>query len=200
MFLSPTSYLSDVLIVTQKLHHRDFYMFNEPPTSKDSQGSGSTAHQFSTEPDQSIQVSLTIPVARQTDVPTWFEQHVLNSILPPTTRSLITRIWITEAFDHFNDGEFELPEHLSEAQPGLLREWNRRNREASELGEVSKINSRKRTAEDTPGPAAKRGNNPAPIRLQNRQESIEGIRPLRKYDAIYTIGEVETAPQVYCPD
>ncbi|KAH7254799.1 hypothetical protein MRS44_016540 [Fusarium solani] len=155
-------------------------------------------------PTQSIQALIPISVQRQrqrqNNIPDWFEQHVLDSIISPATRSLINLIWITEAFDHFNEGHFELPEHLCQVQPELLREWNRRNKGAGERVEASKTNSRKRGAEDTPGPVAKRENNHVPVTRERRAATIETIPPLRKYDAIYTVGEVDCGQIVYHHD
>ncbi|RSM12573.1 hypothetical protein CEP52_002420 [Fusarium oligoseptatum] len=172
-------------------------MFNESPVPEDPRGS-SSQHQSLPSPSQSMEISTSIPAPTQNLTLNWFEQHVLDSIIPPTTRSLITLIWMTEAFDHFNDGHFELEEHLSQAQPGLLREWNRRNREAKER-EASKTNSRKRGAEDTPGPPIKRDNHHAPVAQDEAALILQGIPPLRKYDAIYTIGEVEDGQVEYYP-
>ncbi|KAI8654123.1 hypothetical protein NCS56_01368900 [Fusarium sp. Ph1] len=67
----------------------------------------------------------------------------------------------------------------------------RRNKEARERVEGSKTISRKRGAEDTPGPITKRENNHMPVTRESRETAIENIPPLRKYDAIYTIGEVK---------
>ncbi|RSL48352.1 hypothetical protein CEP54_012956 [Fusarium duplospermum] len=172
-------------------------MSNESPVFEDPRGSGSSQHQSLPEPSQSMQVSASIPAPRQNLTLNWFEQHVLDSIIPPATRSLITLMWMTEAFDHFNDGYFELGEHLSQAQPGLLREWNRRNRETKER-EVSKTNGRKRGAEDTSGPPIKRNNHHIPVAQDEAELILQGIPPLRKYDAIYTIREVDEEQEDPC--
>lgn len=171
-------------------------MFNESPVSEDPQNQGDSQHQSTMGPHQTMQSPFSIPVLSLN----WFEEHVLDSILHPTTRLLITLMWKAEAFDHFNEGEFELLEHLHLAQPGLLREWNRRSREAEECVEASKTNSRKRGPEETPGPVAKRENNSLPVMRESREATIENIPPFRRYDAIYLIEEAKADQVDYYPD
>lgn len=154
-------------------------------------------------PAQSIQALVPISVRRQSqrqnNIPNWFEQHVLDLIISPATRSFVNLIWITEAFDHFNEGHFELPEHLCQVQPALIREWNEGTKRPEN---VSRLRRQTVASEElTRLGLLPRGRT---IVCRSREKvgkkPSKSYHPLRKYDAIYTIGEVKYGQVDYYPE
>ncbi|KAM0350569.1 hypothetical protein ACHAPU_003053 [Fusarium lateritium] len=99
--------------------------------------------------------------ARDSETPQWLRQHMISWRIPPTSAQ--ARAWLMEAFDYFNSGRRDLPNHLVIIESQLRKEWRKQNAETLET-----VTPRaKRKLDDGTGPSpGKRTNTGAHIKSE----------------------------------
>ncbi|KAF4962112.1 hypothetical protein FSARC_9797 [Fusarium sarcochroum] len=58
------------------------------------------------------------------DIPVWLQNHMDAWRIPRT--NLVGGTWMAEAFDYFDAGGYNFPDHLAGVRSQLRREWNKR--------------------------------------------------------------------------
>ncbi|KAM0559878.1 hypothetical protein ACHAPJ_003826 [Fusarium lateritium] len=95
------------------------------------------------------------------EIPVWLQKHMDAWRIPPT--NLVGRTWMAEAFDYFDAGGRNFPDHLRGVQSQLKREWNNQKPKAPKPATTS---AKRPSDTITSLPAAKRARNGASLQSE----------------------------------